>query len=169
MLVLSLSYLDFMKIFKLRLYNWRLTTIPKTNRHYPDKNIVIIALGESSFRHIKEPTLLWLPKYTKIIKLLKDAKAKTIGFDVIIFKTPDEFMHYSLDRFLKRAETKGKEKADVKSILKLQIYFSCVSRSLSGLHSLYYSPVAQDLTWKKRRNYHFIGEFLYVCLLLKQT
>jgi class 3 adenylate cyclase/CHASE2 domain-containing sensor protein len=119
-----LPRLSAVEIMEWRLYDWRMREKPLTKSHYPDPAIAIIAMDEDSFRSIKEPTLLWVSKYTAILKALHEAGAKIVGFDYIQVKTPDQFVLLGIDPFIDRiAASREKKKAFKDQIKSYQPHF----------------------------------------------
>ncbi|MGV8118960.1 MAG: CHASE2 domain-containing protein [Candidatus Xenobiia bacterium LiM19] len=109
---------ELFSVMEWRLYDWRLRGIPHTERHYADPAITIIELDDASFREIKEPSYLWVIKFTRLVKMLKQAGAKVVGFDYMQMNTPDEFVRLGIDRFIDRVDTSAGEREKMKKLIK---------------------------------------------------
>ena len=110
LILLLLSHTEPMRFLELRTYDFWMRGKPVNRTHYPDPNIVIIALDEESFRNIEEPYLLWMPRFTRMIQMLKGAGARVIGLDILFQKTPDELIRHGTPLVLERAEASDAEK-----------------------------------------------------------
>jgi len=99
-----------LQVMEWRLYDMRIRGTPRSARHYPDPNIVIIGFDERSYREIKEPTFLWVPRFTRLFRMLQQGGAKAVGFDYLQMNTPDEFVLQGIDRFTDRVEGTAQEK-----------------------------------------------------------
>jgi CHASE2 domain-containing sensor protein len=117
LLILLFSLTDLMKIAELRLYDARMRMKKVSKNHYADNRITIIALDETSDNEIKEPILMWIPKFTKLMKKLKEAGAQVIGFDYLIKKSPDDLIQYGLDAVFERKGIPLAEQKNIRALL----------------------------------------------------
>lgn len=109
---------ELFSVMEWRLYDWRLRGIPHSERHYADPAITIIELDDTSFREIREPSFLWVLKFTRMIEKLRQAGAKVIGFDYMQMNTPDEFVRLGIDRFIDRVDAPAVEREKMKKLIK---------------------------------------------------
>jgi CHASE2 domain-containing sensor protein len=116
-LILLFSCTEYMKIAELRLYDARVRMKKADKTHYADRRITLIALDEASDREIKEPILMWIPKFTKVIGKLNEAGAQVIGFDYLIKKSPDDLIEYGLDAVFERKGTPLSEQKKIRASL----------------------------------------------------
>jgi CHASE2 domain-containing sensor protein len=124
-LLLLFSLTDYMKIAELRLYDARVRLKKTDKTHYADKRITLIALDEASDREIKEPILMWIPKFTKVVRNLKEAGAQVIGFDYLIKKSPDDLIQFGLDAVFESKGTPLQEQKKIRASLAIDKPFNC--------------------------------------------
>lgn len=110
MLTLAISKLKSMEILELRSYDFRMRNAlhlfpgreEEKRRGALQKELAIIEIGEDYVRESREPDILLVPEFTKILKSLHEGGASVIGLDYLISKTPDDFLRYGSDTILQR-------------------------------------------------------------------
>lgn len=116
--VILISRLESLRILELRSYDLRMRAHGVDRRHYPNLNIVIIALDDKTDKSLKEPQMLWIVRYTRVMEALHRAGAKTIGYDAILIKTADDFIRYGIDEVILRTNGDKEKKKDVSLYIK---------------------------------------------------
>jgi len=114
---MGLSRWENVDLLEWRLYDLRMRE-NRNKAHYADPSIVVIALDEDSYNSIPEPVPLWMSKFTKLLKNLHKSGAKSVGFDCIMMKTPDDYITAGIDAFIERIDIPSEKKRKLSALIK---------------------------------------------------